>query len=82
MLVTELIEKIQLLRTWRRKHSIQTGIFVTNAELDNLLEEIENLAIKISSNPMLSDQVCVHPFENVVINGTDICCFKCGKKLK
>ncbi len=39
-------------------------------------------ANKISSKPMLSDEVCVHPFENVVISGTDICCFKCGKKLK
>jgi hypothetical protein len=79
--MSELIEKIQLLRLWRKKWSIHTGIFVTDQELDQLLAEIEQLAIEISPNPLLEDEVCVHPFKNVAISGTDICCFKCGKKL-
>lgn len=67
------------------KHFYETGS-VSGGFFLALMEYAENYAdtkVKnISSNSMLADEVCVHPFANVVISGTDICCFKCGKKLK
>ena len=45
-------------------------------------EHAENVVKNISSNTMLADENCVHPFDNVATLGTSICCFKCGKKLR